>query len=217
MIERSNSLGRPALPTTIWLLRHAETASPHILHGAESDIGLSERGHEQARRMAQLAAEFRPQALVSSGMLRARLTAEPIAAACGLTVRIEPQLHERAVGMMSGQPTGENAVWTRTLAQWQAGNTGYAEGGAESFDAIRDRVLPVWQRLADEYVGQRVVVIAHGMVIRVLLLCLLYGQDFSRWQELGPIKNLAITELVCSGESWQALQVNQLPAPLALL
>jgi len=205
------------MPTTIWLLRHAETAAPHLLHGAESDIGLSERGHEQARRFAELAAHFQPQAVVCSGMLRARQTAEPIARACGLPVRIEPRLHERAVGALSGTPASNNPVLLATVAQWQAGRTDYCEAGAESFDAIRERVLPVWQRLATEYADQRFVVIAHGMVIRVLLMCLLYEQDLSRWSEIGPIKNLAITELTHCGQTWQAQRLNYLPAPLATL
>ena len=31
-----------ASPTRVYLLRHAESAVPHVFHGAESDVGLSE-------------------------------------------------------------------------------------------------------------------------------------------------------------------------------
>ena len=41
------------MPTRVLLLRHAETATPHLFHGAESDVGLSERGRRQADAVAE--------------------------------------------------------------------------------------------------------------------------------------------------------------------
>jgi hypothetical protein len=38
-----------ARPSRVLLLRHAETASPNVFHGAESDVGLSERGLRECR------------------------------------------------------------------------------------------------------------------------------------------------------------------------
>ncbi len=40
--------------TRMLLARHAETAAPDRFHGAESDIGLSEFGVRQARRLASI-------------------------------------------------------------------------------------------------------------------------------------------------------------------
>src|SRR4051812_21317564 len=92
--------------TRVLLLRHAESANPAVFHGAESDIGLSERGHSQAQSVAAYLAALRPDVIVASGMRRALATAGPIAAACAKEVRIEPLLHERRVGVMSGKPRG---------------------------------------------------------------------------------------------------------------
>src|SRR5437660_2574451 len=91
---------RSAMATRVWLLRHAETADPRVFHGAESDVGLSERGRRQAEQIAAYLAGLTPapEAVVSSGMRRALDTAWPIARACGLEVRVEPALHERKVG-----------------------------------------------------------------------------------------------------------------------
>ena len=83
------------MPTRVLLLRHGETSNPNVFHGAESDIGLSERGRRQAEAVAPLLAAHTPAAIISSAMRRARETAASIAAACGLSVLIEPQLHER--------------------------------------------------------------------------------------------------------------------------
>src|SRR5439155_12585897 len=93
-----------SMPTRVYLLRHAESADPTVFHGAESDVGLSTRGREQARAIAPILAALKPDVIVSSAMKRALDTAAPIATACGLTVRVEPDLHERRVGILSGQP-----------------------------------------------------------------------------------------------------------------
>jgi broad specificity phosphatase PhoE len=196
----------------VFLLRHAESADPSVFHGAESDIGLSERGRRQAERLAPVLAAVSPVAVVSSAMRRAVDTALPIARACRLELRVEPDLHERRVGALSGTPfrPGEG-VWPETLRRWVTGETGYAPDGAESFDAIRDRVLPVWRRLTAEHEGQTLVIVAHGVVCRVLLLALLPGMGAANWHRLGPMRNLGINELVGAGEAWEAVRLNEVP------
>src|SRR5262249_28814457 len=153
------------MPTRVYLLRHAETADPTVFHGAESDVGLSERGLRQAERIAAWLAERSPDVVVSSAMRRARETAAPIVRTCKRPLLAEPHLRERGVGAPSGTPNQRaDGPWPRTLGRWMAGETSYAPEGAESFDAIRDRVMPVWQRLTAEHAGKTVVIVAHGVV-----------------------------------------------------
>jgi broad specificity phosphatase PhoE len=204
------------LSTRVFLLRHAETANPNVFHGAESDVGLSERGRCQAERLAPVLAEARPAAVITSAMRRAVDTAAAIAAACGLTLHIEPDLHERRVGALSGTSTlGKEGAWPDTLRRWVAGETGYAPPGAESFDTIRARVLPVWRRLTRDHHGRTLVLVAHGIVIRVLLLSELPGLGPGDWHQLGPIRNLAVNELLWTGAAWEAVRLNEVPACLA--
>jgi 2,3-bisphosphoglycerate-dependent phosphoglycerate mutase len=203
------------MPTRVVLLRHAETANPLIFHGAESNVGLSARGRRQAAAIAPLLAAHAPQVLVSSAMRRAVATATPIARACGLELRMEPELHERRVGTLSGTPTRRReGVWPDTLRRWLAGDTAYAPPGAESFDDIRRRVLPVWQRLTNEHEGQTLVIVAHGIVCRVLLLSLLPGYSIRDWHRIGT-DNVAIHELLYEDQIWRALRINELPEELA--
>jgi len=208
------------MTTRVLLLRHAESANPSIFHGAESDVGLSERGRHQAEAVAAVLAGYRPEQLICSAMLRARATAEPIARACGLSIQIEPDLHERRVGALSGTPTGLNeGIWPDTLNRWLAGEIGYAPPGAESFDAIRQRVLPVWERVTAVSTGQTQVIVAHGVVCKVLLLSILAGYTITDWKRLGPIYNVAITELTLDGmdgregrrDVWHAVRINEVP------
>jgi broad specificity phosphatase PhoE len=202
------------MSTRVWLLRHAESAKPLVFHGAESDVGLSEHGERTASQLAPYLASFRPDVVVSSGMRRALATAVPIAQASDrLPVHIENGLHERRIGILQGQPhTPEHPLWTKTVTQWTSGNTSFTTPGAESLDQMRLRLIPIWQKLTSIFAGKRAIVVAHGMVCKVLLLSLLPDWSVARWRQLGPISNLAISELEWSGTVWHAVTLNRVPA-----
>jgi broad specificity phosphatase PhoE len=191
------------VPTRVLLLRHAESADPTVFHGAESDVGLSERGRHQTSVLGPIVAAHAPAAVVSSAMRRAIETATPIASACGLPLQIEPQLHERRVGALSGTPFGDtNGPWPQTLRRWMAGETSYAPPGSESFDEIHGRTLPVWQRLTTAYADRCLVIVAHGVVCKVLLLSVLPGLSARDWESVGPIRNASVIRLELSEGGW---------------
>jgi probable phosphoglycerate mutase len=205
--------------TTIWLARHAETATPTVFHGAESDVGLSDLGRRQSAAAAEWFAARGVTAVVSSDMLRARDTAAPVAAACGVPHRIELHLHERRVGALSGTSfSSVGGAWPETIARWEAGDTAYSTTGAESFDELHERLIPALSRVAEQHAGGRVVVVAHGVVCKVLLLCLLPGYGPAAWTRLGRVPNLAVSELTLSGAgTWAATDLLQVPPPVAAL
>jgi len=206
------------MPTRVLLLRHAESANPLIFHGAESDVGLSVRGQRQAEAIAAVLAVEGPDVVVSSAMRRAQETAVPIVRACDVPLRIEADLHERRVGTLQGTPTQRReGVWPDTLHRWMAGDTAFAPPGAESFDDIRHRVLPVWQRVTTECAEQTVVLVAHGVVCKVLLFTLLPEHSVGDWNKIGPIHNVAISELQYEAGQWRAVRVNELPSGVASL
>ena len=204
------------MPTRVWLLRHAESALPTVFHGAESDIGLSERGRRQVAALARHFTDCAADAVVCSAMRRARLTAEPLAAACGAPLLLEPNLHERRVGVLQGMPTRPpDPRWLETERHWSAGRTDFATPGAESFDDIRERIMPVWRRITAEHAERSLVVVAHGIVIKVLLLSVLTRHSPADWQRFGPVHNLGVTELVGAAGVWQAERLNEVPESVA--
>src|SRR5258705_11581870 len=146
------------MSTQVFLLRHAETADPTVFHGFESDVDLSDKGVRQAEAIAAALAAEKPEIVVSSAMRRARRTAEAIARVCGVALEIEPALHERKVGILSGQPFAENGVWAETSRRWSSGETGYAHAGAESLDDLKNRLVPPWTRITERHNGRRLVV-----------------------------------------------------------
>lgn len=198
------------MPTRVYLLRHGESADPTVFHGAESDIGLSSQGRQQAETVAAYFARVRPEVLISSAMRRARDSALPIAQACGLTLMEEPDLHERRVGAMSGKPfAATDGIWPETLARWTAGQTDFAPPGAESFDDVQRRVIAVWERITAAHRDKTLVVVSHGFVCKVLLITLVKLFPIADWSRIGPIRNLAITELLHEGDGWQTLRFNE--------
>jgi 2,3-bisphosphoglycerate-dependent phosphoglycerate mutase len=208
-----------SLPECVWLLRHAETATPALFHGAESDVGLSELGEKQAIAVGEWFRELHPTAVVSSTMQRAVRTAAPIAQACEVEHHLEFLLHERRVGEMCGKPFSlQQGPWAETLRQWTSGNTSYTTSGAESFDDLTQRLLPAWNQVVAAHPRGRVVIVAHGIVCKVLLLNLLEGGGAGRWAELGRVANVSVTHLVPhSSTGWKAERLLEIPEPVATL
>lgn len=82
----------PALQ--LHLLRHADAGDPGKWAGDDAARPLSEKGVRQSERLAEVLAQaaFRPDAIISSPRIRAVRTAEIVAEALGLQVRIDERL-----------------------------------------------------------------------------------------------------------------------------
>ena len=76
------------------LLRHADAGDPGAWRGDDDERPLSDKGYEQAERLALHLAllGFEPDAILSSSKVRARQTAEIVASAIGQEVRIDDRL-----------------------------------------------------------------------------------------------------------------------------
>lgn len=195
--------------TRLLLLRHAETSAPDRFHGAESDIDLGERGLRQATAIAEILAAERAAAVYSSGMKRAVATAEPIAARCGRQLVIEPELHERRMGPLSGTSREQGlAAYTEAKRRWMAGDVDYSHPGGESYAQIERRVMPILTRVARAHAGQTVIVVAHGVVIRVALATLLDDHGPAAFERFA-IDNVAINDLRFDGTRWRAEALNR--------
>jgi 2,3-bisphosphoglycerate-dependent phosphoglycerate mutase len=201
----------PNIITRVLLLRHAETSAPDRFHGAESDIELGVRGHEQAAAVALSLANLHPDAVYCSPMLRARQTAEPIARECGLEAVVVPDLHERRMGPLSGMTLAEGwDDYINAMDRWKSGDLEGAHEGGESYAQIRDRVVPVFVGLAERHAGEAIIVVAHGVVIRVLLSLLLEGRGPADFEGFG-IDFVAVNDLRFDGEVWRATALNGQP------
>ncbi len=199
--------------TRILLARHAETSDPDRFHGAESDIGLSDWGRQQAERLGHWLVKAGAAALYCSALRRAVDTAIPIGRLCGLEPVIIATLHERRIGRLSGVSREDGwSTYAEIKGRWIAGELEVSHPGGESFADIRRRVCPVLEDLASRHRGQTIVVVAHGVVIRVALTSLVAGlapRDFDRI----AIDFASVNDLWFDGRTWTARALNQVVAP----
>lgn len=105
-----------------------------------------------------------------------------------------------------------------TVRNWTAGNTDFTTPGAESYADLVGRLVPAFEAAVAPHVGKRVVLIAHGIVCKVLLLSLLPDWGPGKWEDLGKAMNLSVSELRRSGEgAWVAQSLLHVPDPVALV
>ena len=202
------------METRILLIRHAETSSPDRFHGAESDVGLGDRGVRQAAFLAGYLPRFGPALICSSPMRRAIATARPIAEAAGQGVEVVEALHERRMGALSGRDKVEaRAHYEEEVDNWMAGDLDYRREGSESFAEVRDRASGAIEALADRGAGRTIVLIAHGVLIRILLIGLLDDLEPDDFARIG-IDNGAINDLRRDGARWRSVARNDRPEGL---
>jgi uncharacterized phosphatase len=146
--------------THLVLVRHGQTDwnLQRRIQGS-SDIPLNETGRRQAREAAKLLAREHWDAIVSSPLVRARETAEIIAAELGLgEVEIVAALQERNYGAAEGLTGAESEERYHGSVP-----------GRESSEAVIERVHPALVALAHEHPGKAVLIVSHGGVIGTLV------------------------------------------------
>jgi broad specificity phosphatase PhoE/ribonuclease HI len=171
--ERSPAVGwGPAQgrATTTLLLRHGQTAlSTERRFAGRGDIPLTEVGERQAAdAAARLAARGGIDVIVTSPLRRARRTAEAVAEATGVPLRVEDGLVETDFGKWEGLTFAEaSARWPDELSAWLR-DPDLAPPGGESFAAAARRVSAALDRLLAEHRFQTLLLVSHVTPIKTL-------------------------------------------------
>lgn len=127
------------------------------------DSALTEEGIAQAQALAARLASESFAALLSSDLGRAAHTARIIAEHTGHRVRVEPSLRERNYGILEGLTREEFRVqYPDAALRYDSRDPDYAIPGGESQREFVARVVAAFNALADEFYGQRIVVVSHG-------------------------------------------------------
>ena len=162
----------------IYLLRHGATdnnlARPPRLQGCGLDVGLSADGRRQAEEARLFFQQRPPTAVISSPLRRARETAEIIAQPHGHPLRIVQALREADVGDWEGRSWEEIERDEPEAYRRFRGNPDIVPyTGGENLTQVHQRVTPAFEQLAQDHLGQQVVVVAHNVVNRAFLAGLL--------------------------------------------
>lgn len=152
-------------PVTLYFVRHGESeANAARRFAGRTDSPLTERGRAQAKAVAEALAKVHFDRIVSSPLSRCRDTALVIAQRHQLPVDLEPDLVEIDVGERTGSPFDE----VRGLPEWRDdGFVAWPRG--ETLEEVLDRAHRAIARIAAANAGQRVLVVGHGGVTRILM------------------------------------------------
>lgn len=145
-------------PEVVYLIRHGRTDlnAAGRLRG-RLDPPLDLKGRTEATALASLFHNLQLVAVVCSPLLRARQTAEPIAAATRAPLRFDDRLLDRDYGSWAGHALGE--------VERRFGSVDAAPG-VEPLAAFGARVSTAILGLADDYAPGPVAVVAHDAVNR---------------------------------------------------
>ncbi len=191
--------------TRLCWVRHGETDwnVEHRLQGQE-DIPLNACGSVQAEAVGQhLAKQPSWHHVVSSPLSRAWETAEIIARASGLEAPIPwAALRERDYGEASGLTPEERQ---QRFPDGEVPNI-------EPITAMRARVGQAMTELEQRYRGQRIIVVAHGGTINVVLSLISRGAIGTGKTVL---TNASLSTTEYAEGVWRITSFNQPPNPLA--
>ncbi len=162
--NRTQNAEVPITATKLLLIRHGETAwnAEGRIQG-QLDVPLSPRGIWQASRLAERLAGETIDAVFASDLARAALTAQPLAAAVGLHVQLDPRLRERHFGRFQGHTLDEIAAqWPAEFQRWREREPTWAMPEGESGVQFISRVVEALGEFAAAHQGCTVAVVAHG-------------------------------------------------------
>lgn len=202
----------------IYLIRHGETTSNRAATFVGStDMPLNDEGFRQAGMIADYLADRPIEEVYSSGLTRARQTAQSVADRFGLPVIQVPELNELDYGEWEGISEEVPPVrCPQFYKEWRANPLEMRPPGGETFADLRDRAYPALIRIAEENCDREIVVVAHKSTNRMLLCCLT-GRSINEYKQV-PQENAAINVLDVSEDGCITVeQINQVshlhPAP----
>lgn len=160
----------------VWFVRHGETDwnAQGMMQG-HTDIPLNENGIQQAQ---QLNAFFSPvsfSAVFTSDLSRAKKTAEIIVYPKEIPIITHPILRERFMGPFEGKQGYEFEALYKEYFQTndrlsKEQHLSYkCHPEVESLAEVFERVRKFLESVASKYIGNSILIVAHGGVIRSIL------------------------------------------------
>ena len=192
----------PAGAVDILLIRHGESmpvrpGESFPMTDGHGDPVLHERGHAQARAVADRLGRASIAALYVTTLARTHQTAAPLAERLGLTPRVAPDLREVHLGDWDGGlyriKAAENDPAFRRARE--AGEWGEIPG-AETTAALQARVRAGLMRIAADHPDELVAAVVHGGVIGAAMALACGADAFA----FNGAANGSISRLVINGD-----------------
>lgn len=155
---------------TLILARHGETTwnKRDKIQGSSDNSVLTKKGREQAESVAERLTTLGIDTIYSSELKRAKQTASIIAKKLEKKVLITKKLNERSFGELEGKDVETVLKKLRTLPIDERFK--YRPKGGESVIDVETRVFDEVEKIIERHQGENVLLVTHGVVIKVLIL-----------------------------------------------
>jgi probable phosphoglycerate mutase len=168
---------------TLTLVRHGQTErSARKAYSGQLDIPLTDTGRAQARRCAAQLKSAGVDAIYTSPLVRARDTAQAIAAATGAPLIVDARLIEVDYGPFEGlDRAGARATYGQAFEDWRADPFGSPVPGMEPLAAALERARAATADALEACAHP--VLVGHQGILRIVLIALgelAPGDYFSR-------------------------------------
>ncbi len=162
--------------TKIYLVRHGLTEwNVSGRFQGHSDVTLTEMGIQQAKCLAEYFPAEKIDAVYSSDLQRAALTASYIAKRFGCKVRETYKLREMNFGAWEGMTFDEiKTRWPFAEKQILFTPDEIKPPAGESFQEVEERASRTLEQITAAHTGENIVLVAHGAFLRTILTYVLH-------------------------------------------
>lgn len=154
----------------IFLVRHGKPDLPNggkIYYGS-TDYPLSEEGKKSAGLLSKSLRNVSFDAVYSSTMIRARMTADIIAKRAD--IKEISDLREISLGEWEERSFDEvREQWKEIYEKRGASFDSVAPPGGESFIELQKRTVPAFEKIVTEFEGKNILIVSHGGVMWTLM------------------------------------------------
>lgn len=147
----------------LYVARHGQTVwnAQNKVCGV-TDIELTEKGMEQAKKLAHMVQNYEIDMIISSPLKRAVETGRIVAEKCNIAMQIEELLIEQNYGIYEGVDRKDE----RFLSNKRNFAYRYPEG--ESMMQVACRIYGLLDEMKEKYQGKNILIISHGGVCRII-------------------------------------------------
>src|SRR5699024_617996 len=161
--------------TIIYLIRHAETVNENGIRNTNEDSQminekeiLSVYGEEQSKKLSENTELNNIDVIWSSSYTRAKATAKYIANNNNLPINLDSSLSERKLGNLKELGEFMKDKSTRDPSQEQLLDRKFKTSDGESAEDTMQRMTKFFDRILKEYEGNRIAVITHRRLHKIL-------------------------------------------------
>jgi len=174
------------MKTLVFLVRHGETLwNREQRCQGFTDVDLSEKGKEQAEKLARYLAKIsRLEAVYSSDLIRARKTAEAIARLQGVEVQTDARLRELNQGEIEGKNLHSLLMdYPEILQKWMTEPAEVKMPGGESLRQLQARAWQAFQEIVEKNRGAELAIVAHNLC-NTAILCKILELDLNHFRRI---------------------------------